>query len=204
MKKKFNNVYQFKITLNGTNPPVWRRIMVPETYSFWDLHVAIQDAMGWEDYHKHIFIIKSSTRRKKYIGTPDEDYFYDCKIKVLPGWEQKIQDYFSMENKSAEYLYDFNSNWEHEVMLEKILHMDTDVNYPVCIEGKRACPPEECGGIYFYRDFLEGLNDPEHEEHEAIMRWIGREFDPEDFEPGKVCFEDPGERMKIALNIYLK
>jgi len=58
MKKKFDQVYQFKITLEGIRPPIWRRIQVPETYTFWDFHVAIQDVMGWLDYHLHEFEIQ--------------------------------------------------------------------------------------------------------------------------------------------------
>jgi hypothetical protein len=77
MKKKFDQVYQFKITLKGTKPPVWRRIQVPETYSFWDLHVAIQDAMGWSDYHLHLFeMVNPSTGIKMEIGIPDEEFEY--------------------------------------------------------------------------------------------------------------------------------
>ncbi|ODS41191.1 hypothetical protein BEH94_09650 [Candidatus Altiarchaeales archaeon WOR_SM1_SCG] len=199
MKKKFNKVYQFKITLKGTKPPVWRRIQVPETYSFWDLHVAIQDAMGWEDYHLHQFeIADPSTGMKIEIGIPEEGYGEYG--NTIPGWKRKISGYFSMENKSADYVYDFGDYWEHRILLEKILPGEKDINYPVCIKGKRACPPEDCGGTYGYEEFLEAIKDPEHEEHDEMLNWIGEKFDPEYFDPGDVCFDDPGERRRTALS----
>ncbi len=131
MKKKFDQVYQFKITLRDIKPPIWRRIQVPETYTFWDLHVAIQDAMGWSDYHLHEFeMVNSSTDLKVNIGIPDEDFGRE----ILPGWKQKIADYFSVENRSADYTYDFGDNWEHIIKLEKILPRDKNVDYPICID----------------------------------------------------------------------
>lgn len=199
MKKKFDGVYQFRITLKGTKPPVWRRIQVPETYSFWDLHVAIQDAMGWRDYHLHQFkIADPSTGVKKEIGIPEKEY--DKHGNTLPGWKQKISDYFSVENSSAEYVYDFGDYREHKILLEKILPADKDVDYPECIKGKRACLPEDCGGAPGYEEFLEAIKDPKHTEHDSMLDWIGGEFDPEYFNPDNVCFDDPNERRKIAFS----
>jgi len=198
MKKKFDQVYQFKIALKGTKPQVWRRIQVPETYTFWDLHVAIQDVMGWEDCHLHEFeIVGSSTGVKTSIGIPDEEFGLDREI--LPGWKQKIADWFSMENRLADYRYDFGDNWEHKLRLEKILHRERNINYPICIKGERACPPEDCGGIWGYEDFLEIIKNPNHEEHEKMLEWIGGEFDPEHFDVKEVIFDDPDERRKIAF-----
>jgi len=139
MKKKFDQVYQFKIALKGVKPPIWRRIQVAETYTFWDIHVAIQDVMGWLDCHLHESeMVNPSTGLKVNIGSPDEDFGRE----VLPGWKQKIADYFSAENRSADYVYDFGDSWEHKIQLEKILPREKNINYPICIKGKRACPPE--------------------------------------------------------------
>jgi len=196
MTKKFNQVYQFKITLKGVRPPIWRRIQVAETYTFWDLHVAIQDVMGWLDYHLHEFeMVNPSTDLKVNIGSPDEDFGRE----VLPEWKQKIADYFSMENRSADYVYDFGDNWEHKIQLEKILPREKNINYPICIKGKRACPPEDCGGIWGYEDFLEIITDPNHEEYEEMLEWVGGEFDPEHFDVKEVHFDDPDKRRKIAF-----
>jgi len=97
-KEKFNNVYQFKITLKDTNPPVWRRIQAPANYTFWDLHVAVQDAMGWSDYHLHEFTLKNpSTGLDSDIGIPDEEG--DFEDNMLAGWKLKISEWFSLENE---------------------------------------------------------------------------------------------------------
>ena len=199
MKKKYNQEYQFKITLKGTKPPIWRRILVPETYTFWDLHVAIQDAMGWEDYHLHEFTLLSpKTGRKVKIGIPSDEGA-DFGWKVLADWNQKIAHYFSSDNSKADYVYDFGDGWEHSIKLEKILPRETGVAYPRCIGGKRACPPEDCGGIGGYAEFLEAIGDPANELHEDMLDWVGGSFDPDDFDPNDVEFEDPDSRFKLAF-----
>jgi len=198
IKKKFNQVYQFKITLKGSKPPIWRRIQVPETYTFWDLHVAIQDSMGWFDYHLHQFnMLNPSTGLKVEIGIPDEEFDWDRII--LPELKQKIADYFSMENRIADYVYDFGDNWEHKVQLEKILQGEKNINYPICIQGKRACPPEDCGGVWGYEEFLEAIKDPKNPEHNEMMEWIGGEFYSEYFDVNEVVFDDPDKHRKIAF-----
>lgn len=197
MKKKFERVYQFKVTLKNTKPLIWRRIQVPETYTFWDLHVAIQDAMGWEDYHLHEFeMVDPSTGVKVEIGIPDEEF---DDYKTLPGWKYKIAELFSPVNQSANYIYDFGDGWEHKVELEKVLPREKNVIYPVCLDGKRACPPEDCGGVGGYEEFLEAIKNPKHERHQEMLEWIGGEFDLEHFDVEEVIFDDPDERRKIAF-----
>ena len=199
MKRKFNRVYQFKIKLKDIKPPIWRRILVPEDYSFWDLHVAIQDSMGWLDCHLHEFeIIDPSTGMKVEIGIPIEDDF-DMEREVMPGWDVKIADYFTMENRTAYYEYDFGDGWEHVIKLEKILPRDKNIEYPICIGGRRACPPEDVGGVGGYENFIEIINDPTHAEYEEMLQWVGGAYDPEHFNPEEVIFDDPQERWKIAF-----
>ena len=193
MKKKYNQVYQFKISLKGIKPPIWRRIRVPETYTFWELHVAIQDSMGWEDYHLHEFEMVDPTNGKKIkIGYPDEEFARE----VIEGWKQWISEYFSMENRVAEYVYDFGDGWKHTVRLEKILPRDKKINYPICIAGERACPPEDCGSYWGYEIFLKAISDPNHKQHEELTTWIGGKFDPEHFDIEKVFFDDPKRRLE--------
>ena len=193
MKKgKFNNVYQFKITLIDTKPPVWRRIQVPETYTFWDLHVAIQDAMGWEDYHLHEFRLKNPiTGQESYIGIPDEENEFPLSYEILAGWQQRISDWLSMQNKRVYYIYDFGDSWEHTIVLEKVLPKEKNVRYPICLDGKRACPPEDCGSIPGYEDICRGKH--EFQEHY-------KDFDPEYFNPKEVDFDDPEEQLKLRLD----
>lgn len=196
MRIKFNQVCQFKITLEGIRPTVWRRIQVPETYSFWDLHVAIQDVMGWKDYHLHEFKVPSPKNGEKVrIGIPEGDFDRE----VLPGWEQKITDYFTQENMLAWYVYDFGDNWEHKIELEKILPRDKNIRYPICIEGKRACPPEDCHGITGYYNLLKIIKDLGHEEYEETIKWLGGGFDPKHFDVEEIRFDDPDKRLKYAF-----
>jgi hypothetical protein len=192
MKKRFSRVYQFRIALKGIKPTVWRRIQVPEIYTFWDLHVAIQDVMGWLDCHLHQFkLFEPMTRTKVDIGIPDKDDDYE----ILPGWRQKIQDYFSTDNKTAYYIYDFGDNWTHTILLEKILPREKGSAYPLCIEGERCCPPEDCGGIWGYEKFLDVIMDPGHEQYEEMLAWAGN-FEPEYFDRAGVVFDDPAKRLK--------
>ena len=194
--QKFERVYQFKITLKGIKPNIWRRIQVPETYSFWDLHVAVQDAMGWQDYHLHDFTVRNPrTRKKERIGIPDDDF----DLEFLPGWELNIADYLSLRNSTATYVYDYGDNWVHIVKLEKILARVKGTKYPRCVDGERACPPEDCGGIHGYAEFLQAIMDPGHEQHENLLTWSGGNFEPEAFDPDKVRFDDPGKRWKHAF-----
>ena len=185
-KRKFDSVYQFKITLKRIRPPIWRRIQVPETYTFQDLHVAIQDVMGWEGCHLHEFVMADPvTGLEMRIGDPSEDFGFHG---VLQEQKEMIARYFSMENKSAEYTYDFGDDWEHRVLLEKILPRDEDARYPVCIKGKRACPPEDCGGVWGYEELLEALHDPDSAEDDELLEWLGEGFDPEYFDAKAIYF----------------
>ncbi|MDA2933568.1 plasmid pRiA4b ORF-3 family protein [Acidobacteria bacterium AH-259-D05] len=191
----FKKVYQFKISLKGIQPAIWRQIQVPENYSFWDLHVAIQDVMGWLDYHLHLFRIAEPALNEIHeIGIPDE-----YELDFLPGWELAISDHFSLEKNSAEYEYDFGDSWQHEIILEKILSKEIDSKYPKCIAGERACPPEDCGGIGGYQEFLEAILDLNHEEHERMLEWVGGSFYPESFDPRQVSFDDPEKRWETAF-----
>jgi len=169
MHKKFNQVYQFKITLKELEPLIWRQIQIPETYSFWDLHVAIQDVMSWLDYHLHLFTIHNPLiGRKVKIGIPDDEFPEDA----LAGWNQKIADYFSMKNNTADYLYDFGDDWQHEILVENISLADPDGLYPVCIAGERASPVEDCGGVSGYYGLLEILSDPVAPQLSVVVKFI--------------------------------
>lgn len=191
--------YQFKVTLKGIEPEVWRRILVPASYSFWDLHVAIQDAMGWLDYHLHLFRIPHpDTGQSSHIGIPDDDPF-DDEVECLPGWEIPLAEYFRAPGDQADYEYDFGDGWEHEVVLEQVSTRVAKAKYPVCLDGARACPPEDCGGVPGYEQMLEVLGDPTDEEHESILQWVGGRYDPAGFDAKKVRFDDPKKRWRKAF-----
>lgn len=194
MKRKYDQIYQFKISLRDTKPPIWRRIQVPSDYTFRDLHVAIQDAMGWCDYHLHEFKMKDpATGETVEIGIPDEDMMVP---DANSGWGTRIAHFYTPENPRALYIYDFGDYWEHEVTLEKILPRGENVMYPVCTGGRRACPPEDCGGIPGFEHLLEILADPGHEDHEDMLDWLEEPYDATRFDPRSVRFTDRGKQAR--------
>ena len=199
MNLKFDHVLQFKIALKGLKPPIWRRIQIPCTYSFWDLHVAIQDAMGWTDSHLHQFNVGVALMYDTIrVGIPSDDDF-DPHDSVLPGWELPIAYFFTLASRKVEYEYDFGDGWVHSVTLEKIFPLEKGEVYPRCIGGRRACPPEDCGGIWGYQNILDVLKDPKDEEYQELVEWLGGTIDPDDFDAALVHFDDPEARWKIAF-----
>lgn len=191
MTNEFKKVYQFKITLQGIEPKIWRQIQVPENYNFFDLHLAIQYAMGWSNSHLHQFtIINPKDGKKSHIGQPSNDEtFIENFTKLLDEKENFIRDYFFQDNfDSCSYEYNFSKDWEHNIKLEKILSTDPDLKYPICIDGKRACPPEECGGTDGYEKLLKIINNPNYKEDQDSLEWLDKDFDPEDFNPQNINF----------------
>ena len=190
---------QFRIGLTEIEPPIWRRIEVPASYSFWDLHVAIQDSLGWLDYHLHAFRTSNpKTGALDEIGIPDEDAFEGEPV-CLPGWQIPATMYFQQPGDRAEYEYDFGDSWQHEVVLEAVRQREANTKYPRCLAGARACPPEDCGGPSGYAELLATIADPTHEEHESTLQWLGGRFDPEAFDARKVRFDNPKKRWRIAF-----
>lgn len=191
-----NSVFQFKITLEEIEPAIWRRIQIPAQCSFWDLHVAIQDAMGWKDCHLHHFeVIDPSTSEKQLMGIPDEGGFDD---KTLPGWDYPVIEYVQ-KNKQMRYLYDYGDSWYHFIEYEGLHEMEQNKKYPICLAGERACPPEDVGSVPGYYDFVEIMNDKNHEEHQSMKTWFGGKYDSEKFDPQKVKFHDPKMRWKQSI-----
>ena len=199
MENRFDHALQFKVTLKGISPPIWRRVQVPCTYTFWDLHVAIQDAMGWLDCHLHLFRLRDSVSGKDFlVGIPDDGGFVDD-LEILAGWDIPVVLYLTLAGRAVTYEYDFGDDWQHALLLEKIIPRDPLVTYPVCIGGRRACPPEDCGGIPGYGGFLEAIQDPTHEDHQSMMTWVGGAYDSEAFDKARVQFDDPKRRWHQAF-----
>jgi hypothetical protein len=172
-------LYQFKITLQGIDPPIWRRIQTKDC-SVDKLHEHIQTAMGWTNSHLHRFEILGMVHGDPVLLCGNPDCFVgvnslETRISsVVP--ESGIRFGFSYE-------YDFGDRWRHEVLFEGCLAASAGVRYPLCLEGERACPPEDVGGVGGYEAFLEVVSDPGHEEYEEWMQWAGSDFDPTHFDP---------------------
>jgi len=174
-------VFQFKITVLESHPPIWRRIQVKDC-TLDELHEHIQTAMGWTNSHLHQFIVDGQR-----FGDPElmeEDFeemgYADSTTTRISTIVPKDRPGFRLN-----YEYDFGDSWEHEVLFEGVVRAGSKVKYPVCVEGARACPPEDCGGIWGYADFLEAIRDARNPEHEEMLEWIGGYFDPEAFNPAR-------------------
>jgi hypothetical protein len=190
-------ILRFHVELNGISPSIWREVEVPATYSFWDLHVAIQDAMGWLDYHLHAFRVDTGGGQSVSIGIPDLELFDDT--EELAGWEILVTDYFNEPGQTCQYEYDFGDGWNHSVQLVGIMMREKGRRYPRCIDGARACPPEDCGGIWGYHELLEVVADPTNEAHESMLEWLGGSYEPEFFDPKAVKFDNPKKRWRLAF-----
>jgi hypothetical protein len=163
------------VELTDTRPLVWRRLLVPASYTLGELHEVIQAIMPWTDNHCHLFRVG-----KRRIGEPDEE---------SPSVEDEeavtVADVFRGKCRRMAYLYDFGDDWQHEVTLEQRLRPDPETEYPVCLDGAGACPPEDSGGPRGYGEKLLILRDPTHPDYGDIAEWMGEDFDPGRFDPAE-------------------
>ena len=178
-------VYLLKITLKDSKPPIWRRVEVADDITLAQLHQIIQVAMGWTDSHLHQF----SLGRTDY-GVPHPDDGGEVRDER----RYKLNQLLTAPKQKLNYEYDFGDSWTHELLLEQVREPEPGVTYPRCITGKRACPPEDCGGVWGYADFLEAIADPDHPEHDELLEWVGGEFDPAAFDVDEVNVELRGLR----------
>jgi Plasmid pRiA4b ORF-3-like protein len=165
-----------KITLLGLRPPVWRRVRVAGDSTLRTLHHVIQAVMGWHDSHLHEFEIGD----RRY-GEPDDEPWPGAE-RIHGETNLKLGALLGQRIKRFRYVYDFGDDWEHQIDVEKVEPLDPEQPYPSLITGKRACPPEDCGGIYGYLHLLEVLADPGHEEHAELSEWVDGPLDPEHFD----------------------
>jgi hypothetical protein len=169
-----NGVYQLKVVLARSEPPIWRRVLVPGEYTLAALHHVLQRVMGWRDEHLHDFVIEGArygrTARGIDFGDPE----------LLNESRAALRDVLPAAGKSFLYEYNFGDDWIHDIKVEKVLVRDEGVSYPSCLGGENACPPEDCGGIFGYYDKLEIIKDPSHPDYEDFKDWMGR-FDPAAF-----------------------
>lgn len=177
-----DKIFQIQIALKGFKPKIWRRILVPSDLLLSDFHKIIQTTMGWTNSHLHQFI---KNRTFYSIKHADDDMWDDNNVDYRKK-KVRISDLIKAEKDKIIYEYDFGDGWEHDIILEKILPFDNKIKYPICLAGKMNCPPEDCGGIWGYYDMLEILKQPDHEEYENLIEWLGDKFDPEYFNKDKV------------------
>lgn len=190
-------VFQFKISLDGIEPRIWRRIQISDLCSFWSLHVAIQDAMGWEDYHLHEFLLTNPTNGEPIcMGIPFEDDIEEMNPEA--GWHFRVWPFLA-NNQSFKYIYDFGDNWQHTIEFEGAFDKVPGVKYPICLTGERKCPPEDVGSIYGYNEFVKAMKNKRHPKHKRYREWFGRLYNPEEFDPAQVKFSRPSVRLNLLL-----
>jgi hypothetical protein len=165
-------IYQLKVTLLDTSPPIWRRLLVRADVTLAQLHDVLQAAMGWDDDHLHEF---SVGQRRFGRPNPEEGMSSTEDERTV-----RLSGILGRVGSKVIYTYDFGDSWEHGIVLEKRLPADPNMTYPVCTDGQLACPPEDCGGIPGFYDLVEALSDPNHERHEEMREWFD-DFDPQSF-----------------------
>ncbi len=170
-----NTIYQLKVTLWGSKPPIWRRIQTPGSTSLADLHRIIQAAMGWEAHHLHQFSAGDTV-----YGAP-EPAKDDQAFEMRDERRARLDQVAPAEGSKFTYQYDFGDGWDHNITVEKILEPEPGARYPRCLAGRRACPPEDSGGIQGYVDLIETLKTPDNPEYAEMREWVGDDFNPETF-----------------------
>jgi len=195
------------VTLNGSKPPIWRKLVVPSDLVLGELHEVIQIAMGWTNSHLHQFRLRDKSlkpgpqemARLFQKGAWDDEFLGRMRgervfVAKVTSWgdpselEGEDEDAFTLGEVCPKvkskliYEYDFGDGWEHIIEVQKIVEPELGVEYPVCLGGKKACPPEDCGGIYGYYHMLDVVADPDHEEHDDLVEWLGNDFDHDAFD----------------------
>jgi hypothetical protein len=169
------SVHRLKVTLRGSKPPIWRRIVVPSDFTLGELHRVIQEAMGWDDSHLHDFSVGGMTYGDpNMVDDIDEDEWAVTLAEVVPRAKRKMR-----------YMYDFGDSWDHDIVVEAVTPPDRDTRYPIVLAGARACPPDDCGGIWRYQYLVEIMADPDNPDPEALeefLEWWGEPLNPEAFD----------------------
>ncbi len=184
MRRRVTTVYQLKIVLEGIRPPIWRQVLVPADLRLSHLHQVLQIVMGWTDSHLHAFAIGGVHYSMPYEELDDDLDMEDERRVRLSSLVPEAKTRFG-------YQYDFGDDWQHAILVEKILPAEPDRHYPVCLAGKRSGPPEDCGGSWGYGELLKILKSPRHPDHQEMKQWVGERFEPE-----TVNLEEINQRLR--------
>jgi len=168
-----DTIHELRITLREVRPLVWRRIAVRSDMSLPELAAILMDAMGWHGGHLHAFEGAGARYAMPEPEWPDDD---------LDERRFRVRDVLPHVGSKLRWDYDFGDGWEHDVVVRKIGPGKSGVEYPICLSGRMACPPEDCGGPMGYADLLHVLADPAHPEHDEMREWAPPDFDPADFD----------------------
>ncbi len=170
-----NQVFKLKVSLDDTTPVVWRRILVPGTFSLEALHSVIQLSMGWQMSHLYDFHIGN----ERYADPDEFDEKSPRPLATSLNAALKFETSFT-------YNYDFGDDWHHTITVEEVTSNGDEVRNPVCIDGENACPPEDCGGTPGFEELKKQVEDHKHPEHQGIMRWLGGYYSPYSFDANRI------------------
>ena len=188
------NAARLRVTIDDVEPPVWRRLVAPLSWRLDQLHLAIQAAFNWGNAHLHEFRIGGLR-----YGDPDvEDMAFEDSPRLFDEREVKLRDFGHEDGVRFTYAYDFGDNWRHTVEIEEALALDIEPKQASCVDGARARPPEDVGGISGYEAFLAIMADPRDPEHGDMKRWCGGHFDPEWFD---LALVDKDVRNALRANV---
>lgn len=167
---------QLRIALCYITPPIWRMVVVPDTVTLAKLHYIIQIAMGWENCHLHSFEVNGIRYTDPDLD-PDDEMGMESELHV------RLGDLVRAKVKTFEYEYDFGDGWRHEITICDVLPIAPSTKHPICLDGARACPPEDSGSFHGYTSILEALKAKKRSvEQQDLLDWLGEGYDPERFD----------------------
>jgi hypothetical protein len=186
------SVHRVKITMRGARPPIWRRLEVPSQITLQQLHHVIQQAFGWQGHHLWVFATDNGE-----FGMPDRELGHRSAAAT------KLDEVAPRAADRLGYTYDFGDDWEHDITVEDVLLAEPGLAYPRCVAGRRACPPEDCGGMWGYEELMEILADPCHEEHADRVEWLGLDSAGE-FDPALFSLEQTNKQLSRLAKVLVK
>ena len=176
VKRRQPKVYEIRISLRGTEPLVWRKVLIHEFVDLSDLHMLIQMVMGWENRHLYSFTINE----QKFT---DEDSALEINQNETEG--VSLNEVLG-DSKEFSYTYDFGDGWQHHLEITEVLDHDPRMQYPACIGGENACPPEDCGGPPGFDNFKTVIAGKDSPEKNDLLAWVGGYYNPSTFDPNFV------------------
>ncbi|KKP36647.1 MAG: Plasmid pRiA4b ORF-3 family protein [Candidatus Peregrinibacteria bacterium GW2011_GWA2_33_10] len=206
---KFNRAYQLKISIKNSKPPIWRRVIVPADFTFHDLHLTIQSAFEWMNYHLYCFNSPLFGKSSGY-GVDSSKTIIDLSIDEnedlgeINSREEKIDQYFKEVGNRMIYTYDFGDNWDHEVVLEEVVE-NYSFSYPQCVKAKRCAPCEDSSGIWGWQEKMKMMENYDSEDTEMveIFEWLRRMVptmeildNPTKFDPEDIDFDYINEKLE--------
>ena len=190
LEKESSEIYHLKLSLKGTKPSIWRTLEVPGCIRFEDLHEIIQEIFEWTDSHLHMFEAIDDHGNRQLIRPPNEDIDHLEEDEYQDERYEFLFEYLTSRTRHLTYVYDFGDNWEVGVELKDIVKLDPEKDYPVLLKGRRASPPEDCGGPSRFQELLKVIKNKDHPEYNETMEWLGGDFDPDLFDPGDYTLDD--------------